>query len=138
MTLAVAAVRPIAEKHVLSPAARGPTHSLTWRAGLRPIEGADCCVSRYVRSLDSKQLGGKNGTSSACDPIQYLPNGSTVNSTNGGRINPCGLIAWSNFNDTFAVSASGRNIAVDVSHTQACHLTQQLLLLLPIAAAWLE
>jgi hypothetical protein len=71
---------------------------------------------RYVRSLDSSQLGGENSTSSACDPIRYVNNrGSNPDLPNGGRINPCGLIAWSNFNDTFAVTSGGRSIAVDDS-----------------------
>lgn len=71
---------------------------------------------RYVRSLDSSQLGGDNSTSSACDPIRYVNGGSSNTSLpNGGRINPCGLIAWSNFNDTFAAAAGGRPLAIDVS-----------------------
>ncbi len=69
---------------------------------------------RYVRSLDSKQLGGKNSTSSACAPIRYLGGSTNDSLPNDGRINPFGLIAWSNFNDTFAVSADGRDLAIDV------------------------
>jgi LEM3 (ligand-effect modulator 3) family / CDC50 family len=73
-------------------------------------------LHRYVRSLDSKQLGGKNSTSSACEPIQYVGNdGKNASLPNQGRINPCGLIAWSNFNDTFAVSVGGRSQPIDVS-----------------------
>jgi LEM3 (ligand-effect modulator 3) family / CDC50 family len=69
-----------------------------------------------VRSLDSKQQGGKNSTSSACEPIQYVGNkGKNSSLPNQGKVNPCGLIAWSNFNDTFAVSVGGRSQPIDVS-----------------------
>jgi hypothetical protein len=71
---------------------------------------------RYVRSLDSKQLGGKNSTSGACEPVQYLgDNGKNNSLPNQGRVNPCGLIAYSNFNDTFAVSVGGRAQTIDDS-----------------------
>lgn len=74
------------------------------------------CHCRYVRSLDSKQLGGDNSTSGACEPIQYLgDNGKNNSLPNQGRVNPCGLIAYSNFNDTFAVSVGGRAQTIDVS-----------------------
>jgi LEM3 (ligand-effect modulator 3) family / CDC50 family len=82
------------------------------------------CHCRYVRSLDSKQLGGKNSTSGACEPVQYLgDNGKNNSLPNQGRVNPCGLIAYSNFNDTFAVSVGGRAQTIDVScrRQQAAH-----------------
>jgi LEM3 (ligand-effect modulator 3) family / CDC50 family len=84
------------------------------------------CPCRYVRSLDSKQLGGKNSTSGACEPVQYLgDNGKNNSLPNQGRVNPCGLIAYSNFNDTFAVSVGGRAQTIDVSlscqRQQAAH-----------------
>lgn len=72
---------------------------------------------RYVRSLDSKQLGGKNSTSSACSPQQFQgPAGQQSGLPNGGRINPCGLIAYSNFNDSFtATTAAGKSVPIDDS-----------------------
>ena len=84
------------------------------------------CHCRYVRSLDSKQLGGKNSTSGACEPVQYLgDNGKNNSLPNQGRVNPCGLIAYSNFNDTFAVSVGGRAQTIDVScwRQRAAHAT---------------
>lgn len=75
-----------------------------------------CLFCRYVRSLDSKQLGGKNSSSSACEPIQYVGDrGRNGSLPNDGKVNPCGLIAWSNFNDTFSASVGGRALAIDVS-----------------------
>ncbi len=51
---------------------------------------------RYVKSVDNSQLQGKNGSDlSACKPEDYV---------NGLPITPCGLIAWSLFNDTFSFS----------------------------------
>ena len=59
---------------------------------------------RYVRSVDSKQLGGKNSTTSACQPYSNI---GIAGSPNNGIINPCGLIAHSNFNDTITVLNTG-------------------------------
>ena len=71
---------------------------------------------RYVRSLDSKQLGGGNSTSSTCAPAQYVGNNGSnpLGLPNGGRINPCGLIAVSNFNDSFSASIGATPLAIDV------------------------
>ena len=66
-------------------------------------------LRRYVRSLDSKQLGGDNSTIGACDPYSHV---STAGATNNGIIDPCGLIAHSNFNDTITVLNPG--ITLDV------------------------
>lgn len=77
-----------------------------------------------MRSLDSKQLGGKNSTSSACNPERYRGNqGSQPGLPNDGKVNPCGLIAWSEFNDTFTASANGISLPIDVSrrlHSCTC------------------
>ena len=54
---------------------------------------------RYVKSLDSNQLKGVNKTAKdlgACDPLQQNPQNSLV-------YYPCGLIANSQFNDTFGL-----------------------------------
>eukprot|EP00803_Ostreobium_quekettii_P009700 evm.model.scf_357.6 EVM.evm.TU.scf_357.6 scf_357:53725-56455(-) len=56
---------------------------------------------RYVKGRDDEQLKGKNRAASSlddCEPRLFQ---------NGSRdkvINPCGLTAWSFFNDTFRVS----------------------------------
>lgn len=73
-------------------------------------------LCRYVRSLDSKQLGGDNSSSSACSPQQYLGHdGEQPDLPNNGKINPCGLIAHSNFNDSFTATANGIPLEIDVS-----------------------
>ena len=56
---------------------------------------------RYVKSLDTDQLAGTATTQSSCDPLR--------NATDGRPYYPCGLIANSQFNDTF-VSPVGLNI----------------------------
>ncbi|KAK9849376.1 hypothetical protein WJX84_000528 [Apatococcus fuscideae] len=68
---------------------------------------------RYVRSRDDKQLAGvgkqANDTASnrgICNPEEFLggPDGHfEANAPNGNIARPCGLIAWSNFNDTFSL-----------------------------------
>lgn len=71
--------------------------------------------------MDDKQLGGKGGTSSSCSPQQYVNGSANPGLPNNGEINPCGLIAWSFFNDTFSVSrqSSGNSapVSVDVRFT---------------------
>lgn len=55
---------------------------------------------RYVRSVSWDQLNGESVSASSlsdCIPQRVL---GGLNTTNG-IINPCGLIAWSVFNDTF-------------------------------------
>lgn len=58
---------------------------------------------RYVKSRVDQQLAGQNLGSSAlsvCAPeLNFQGNSSAV-------INPCGLIAWSNFNDTYTMTRS--------------------------------
>ena len=62
-----------------------------------------------MRSVDSKQLGGENSTTSACQPFSNI---NIPGSPDYGIINPCGLIAHSNFNDTITVINPG--IVLDV------------------------
>jgi LEM3 (ligand-effect modulator 3) family / CDC50 family len=53
---------------------------------------------RYVKSRSDAQLRGATAKSlSDCSPQQYL-DGDTSK-----VVDPCGLVAWSYFNDTFAV-----------------------------------
>ncbi|TXG71380.1 hypothetical protein EZV62_006315 [Acer yangbiense] len=54
---------------------------------------------RYVKSRSDSQLKDPDATdTSACKPE------ATINGTNGPPIVPCGLIAWSLFNDTYRFS----------------------------------
>ncbi|KAK9804360.1 hypothetical protein WJX72_009200 [[Myrmecia] bisecta] len=78
---------------------------------------------RYVRSRDNKQLAGKTpNPSSQCDPQRFVGDDASR-----GSINPCGLTAWSNFNDTFLLStSSGAAISIDDSHI-AWHYDQDTL-----------
>lgn len=67
---------------------------------------------RYVRSYDPTRMhdGSSSGApASACDPAGYL------NGDDGLPINPCGTIAASFFNDSFAFAAAGAPLAVDSS-----------------------
>lgn len=73
---------------------------------------------RYVRSVDYNQLHGKdaNGTSaSICSPQEFLGGDRNESLANDGFINPCGLTAWSFFNDTFSLYETNERaqIAVD-------------------------
>ena len=58
-----------------------------------------------MKSRSDVQLAGQSvapSQLSACEPLLFL---------NGDRdavINPCGLVAWSNFNDTYDVSRPRR------------------------------
>jgi hypothetical protein len=60
----------------------------------------------YVKSRSDVQLAGQKTTVSsltACEPLLHL-NG---NPSPADIINPCGLVAWSNFNDTYEVGRLG-------------------------------
>ena len=57
---------------------------------------------RYVRSRNDAQLAGKTTVPGVkCQPEQFLGGNSAQ------PINPCGLIAWSLFNDSFSATVSG-------------------------------
>ncbi|KAH7404314.1 hypothetical protein KP509_15G020400 [Ceratopteris richardii] len=61
---------------------------------------------RYVKSRSDKQLLDGNATdTSACKPEQYL--------SGDLAIVPCGLIAWSLFNDTYNISADGQQVTIN-------------------------
>ena len=78
---------------------------------------------RYVRSRDDNQMAGKDAGSSKCAPEQYVGGNPDPSLPNGGEVTPCGLIAWSQFNDSFGDAAAavvGRNgvpssVQLDVS-----------------------
>jgi len=62
---------------------------------------------RYVRSRDDQQLVGKTLSSSdVSDTCTYHYQWGSNNDV----INPCGLIAWSMFNDTYQLSLNGASI----------------------------
>lgn len=65
---------------------------------------------RYVKSRSDSQLRGDSVSGTAldvCKPEAYLGGNSSL------PIDPCGLIAWSLFNDTYTFAAGGSNITVD-------------------------
>ncbi|CAN0900635.1 ALA-interacting subunit 5 [Linum grandiflorum] len=63
---------------------------------------------RYVRSRSDKQLKSKGSefTVSSCGPEDYV---------NGKPIVPCGLVAWSLFNDTYSFTASAKKKSINVN-----------------------
>ena len=68
---------------------------------------------RYVKSRSDSQLSGTNVSgptlTSSCQPEDYLAGNTSM------PINPCGLVAWSLFNDTFSVSSQGVPVAINES-----------------------
>ncbi|XP_078161917.1 ALA-interacting subunit 3-like [Carex rostrata] len=65
---------------------------------------------RYVKSRSDQQLRNKNeaNETSNCDPEKTTADGKPIV--------PCGLIAWSLFNDTYSFSRDGKNITVNRKH----------------------
>lgn len=71
---------------------------------------------RYINSANWNQMHGDNTSSlSACDPIRYVYYNPETKQRepsddfpNQGVIGPCGLWAWSFFNDTFSFEADGQ------------------------------
>lgn len=61
---------------------------------------------RYVKSRSDEQLRDRNkeNSTSACKP---------EDTANGKAIVPCGLIAWSLFNDTYSFSRDNRSLKVN-------------------------
>lgn len=72
---------------------------------------------RYVKSRSDHQLAGKSTKAVAdCKPKDKLDMESGDSATEGSRdINPCGLAAWSYFNDTFEIirDREGKNLLND-------------------------
>jgi hypothetical protein len=59
---------------------------------------------RYVRSVSYNQLHGKEVSTKdlvECKPQRDLFGSGNSSFVDGGLIEPCGVIAWSNFNDSF-------------------------------------
>ena len=63
--------------------------------------------SRYVKSRSDEQLKNNNSES---DTSSCKPEGTTAN---GSSIVPCGLIAWSLFNDTYSFSRNNQQLTVN-------------------------
>ena len=61
---------------------------------------------RYVRSRDDNQMAGKGSGSGKCAPEQYVGGNPDPSLPAQGAVTPCGLIAWSFFNDSFGDAAS--------------------------------
>lgn len=63
-------------------------------------------VNRYVKSRSDKQLRfGAKYTAESCSPVQL--------DDNGFPIVPCGLIAWSLFNDTYDFTHGSKEIKIN-------------------------
>lgn len=61
---------------------------------------------RYVKSRSDKQLRfGAKYTADSCSPVEW--------DNNGSPIVPCGLIAWSLFNDTYGFTRGSKEIKVN-------------------------
>ena len=78
--------------------------------------------ARYVRSRKDKQLARHDNASSVCNPQAWLDNNrQDPDRPYDGNILPCGLIAWSQFNDSYSTtvtprgSQSSANLPLDVS-----------------------
>ena len=69
---------------------------------------------RYVRSRSDQQLGGRGGTASSCEPERFVNGTANPSLPANGNIDPCGLAAWSFFNDTYSFSIGGASLPVDV------------------------
>ena len=79
---------------------------------------AASCACRFVRSVVSKQAGGTNYSASSlnqCNPEIYEGRTPNASKPQNGVISPCGLIAWSLFNDTFAATQGTTALNIDVS-----------------------
>ena len=63
-------------------------------------------MNRYVKSRSDKQLRfGVKYTAESCSPVHW--------DNNGSPIVPCGLIAWSLFNDTYDFTRGSKEIKVN-------------------------
>lgn len=62
---------------------------------------------RYVKNRDDKQLKSKAEANEVgtCHPEDYTPNGQPIV--------PCGLIAWSLFNDTYKISNNNKHLVIN-------------------------
>lgn len=74
---------------------------------------------RYINSANWNQLNGKSnpGSLDTCKPIKYVDSSRAPSDKfpNEGIVKPCGLWAWSFFNDTYAFEVNGQQVPVDAS-----------------------
>lgn len=61
-------------------------------------------LCRYVKSRNDKQLRGDQNNTADCAPERFA--------NNGQAIVPCGLVAWSLFNDTYKFSVKNKTVEV--------------------------
>ena len=97
---------------------------------------------RYVRSRDDNQMAGKGGGSGQCAPEQYVGSQPDPSLPNQGAITPCGLIAWSFFNDSFGDAAAlvgpdgaPSSVPLDVSLSYSCCVPCYRVLWAPVQVA---
>ena len=63
---------------------------------------------RYVKSRSDEQIrGDATGAMSSCEPKVYTGGEQKL------EVSPCGLIAWSFFNDTYTFQKNGQSLAID-------------------------
>jgi len=67
-------------------------------------------IFRFVKSRDDKQLRKKASENDvgSCSPEDYTPN-----EMGHKPIVPCGLIAWSMFNDTYKLSSNNKELVIN-------------------------
>lgn len=60
-------------------------------------------------------MAGQGSDASSCEPERYVNDSPNSSLPNNGVIDPCGLIAWSFFNDSYTLAdGSGNAVPVDV------------------------
>lgn len=68
---------------------------------------------RYVKSRSETQLAGGETSDTSCEPQLYASDSANASTGASTKINPCGLIAWSYFNDTYAFAVNGAPVEVN-------------------------
>jgi len=61
---------------------------------------------RYVKSRSDAQLAGGEPYDDSCEPEMYVASNASK------EINPCGLVAWSYFNDSYSFSLDNKELSV--------------------------
>lgn len=91
---------------LISVVALRPSLTTEYFNGSSLFDICDLDSRRYVKSRSDQQLrhNGSASEVSACRPEDIA---------NGMPIVPCGLIAWSLFNDTYSFAISSRNLTVN-------------------------
>lgn len=107
------------------------------------LTGVTC---RYVRSMVSAQLGGEDKAASTlgqCAPQNYVNQQAGFQGLpDNAAIDPCGLVAYSYFNDTFAIStqqpgaAAATPVTLDVSSSSTPCFIWPVCCMLPSHFIW--